>query len=418
MSKTTRNKRKSKELSSQIVIESAKETDDGLGVIYKALQIYQAQTNPIIEQALRTIEYQNSLILNGLVSPNILKIIEAQGNLFDYEKVLLPPPLEIVNSVNVSIGHLLESTYSQQITDFAKLSEQLSKDWSCQLASLEKALMITEPYRLVMQSHIAEIAQLSAISQASLSNLDWGQMGSALDITASARKLLQSSFTDFAQSYQQVFSWLERQPLSLLSLPPELSRFPSVEFFNGVEVVDAVTLKPSDYDIKLQQEKQQVDEDIKAETADKLNTFLINLNRDLLIPLDGARQSLTSENPDRARHLSTSLRELITHILYILAPDEKIKEWIDDPQYLDNKGKPTRRARLFYICRNINQAPFSRFVEKDVDAALEFLQLFQRGTHEVVPNYTDAQLKTMLLRMESLLRYLLELADMDRTVHN
>ncbi len=176
MSKTIRNKRKSRELSSQIVIESARETqetNDGLGAIYKALQIYQAQTNPIIEKALRTIEYQNSLILKDLVSSNILKIIDARGNLFDYEKVLLPPPLEIVNSVNVSIGHLLESTYSQQITDFAKLSEQLSKDWGCQLASLEKALMITEPYRLVMQSHIAKIAQLSAISQASLSNLDW-----------------------------------------------------------------------------------------------------------------------------------------------------------------------------------------------------------------------------------------------------
>jgi hypothetical protein len=61
----------------------------------------------------------------------------------------------------------------------------------------------------------------------------------------------------------------------------------------------------------------------------------------------------------------------------------------------------------------VNQEQFSTFVEKDIDAALEFLGLFQRGTHEVVPKYTEMQLRIMLLRMEYLLRYLLEIGSAD-----
>ena len=46
---------------------------------------------------------------------------------------------------------------------------------------------------------------------------------------------------------------------------------------------------------------------------------------------------------------------------------------------------------------------------KDVDATLEFLQLFQQGTHEVTSSFSEIQLDTMKHRMESALRFVLEI---------
>lgn len=134
----------------------------------------------------------------------------------------------------------------------------------------------------------------------------------------------------------------------------------------------------------------------------------MEFNSELIIPLNGARKSLRSNNPDRIRHFAISLRELFTRVLHSLAPDEKVGEWSQDPNHY-HKGRPTRRARLLFACREINQDPFSNFIEKDIDAVIAFLKLFQKGTHEAKSNFTDAQLTALQNRAESTLRFLLEI---------
>jgi hypothetical protein len=155
-------------------------------------------------------------------------------------------------------------------------------------------------------------------------------------------------------------------------------------------------------------EIHHLEKDIQQETESSLEELIGKLNVELMVLLHGARQSLESANPDKVRHFATSLRELFTHVLHALSPDEKVNKWSNSPDYYD-RGKPTRRARLLYICRSLNNNPFSDFLEKDIAAVLEFLKLFQRGTHEVICSYTDFQLKMMLVRMESTLRFLLEI---------
>lgn len=61
--------------------------------------------------------------------------------------------------------------------------------------------------------------------------------------------------------------------------------------------------------------------------------------------LAGAIAALRSDNPLRAHHFATSIRELIGHILHTLAPDASVvkADW-----YRAEDNKPTRRQRATY----------------------------------------------------------------------
>jgi hypothetical protein len=95
-------------------------------------------------------------------------------------------------------------------------------------------------------------------------------------------------------------------------------------------------------------------------------------------------------------------------VLHLLAPDEKIGLWSKDPNHYFN-GRPTRKARLYFICRNISSEPFSKFVDKDIEATLAFIDLFQRGTHTIDPNFSHNHLTTIKSKAETTLRFILEI---------
>jgi hypothetical protein len=125
--------------------------------------------------------------------------------------------------------------------------------------------------------------------------------------------------------------------------------------------------------------------------------------------LDGARPAFASNHTDYQRHFITSLRELFTHVLQQLAPDDQVRRFSTDAKDFPN-DRPTRNVRLRYICRGINDERFGKFVEKDVAAMLALVDLFQGGTHAVTCSYTEQQLRALLVRAEGLVHFLLEIA--------
>lgn len=327
------------------------------------------------------------------------KIITTQRRLVDFDKARLSPAFEAASSFNQSIERFLAA-------NTARINGILQQS-AFQRQALVDRIAGSMPADVIWSSHLIDIARFSILSQTSLSQISWEQMGNALDIQRAVRNSLQSVFLDFSQSYSDLFDSLERRPSVMMPLPPVISKLPAFEFFNSVNVIDTITVNTGK-DAELEEEIQQATEEVRGETEARLEALLTDLNPGFLILLQGARQSIDSKNPDHIRHFSTSLRELFTHVLHTLAPDNKMKEWSEDTGYYQG-GKPTRRARLLFICRGLNYEPFSEFVEKDIDANLAFLDLFQQGTHEVIPKYSDSQLKAMLVRGESTLRYLLEI---------
>ena len=149
-----------------------------------------------------------------------------------------------------------------------------------------------------------------------------------------------------------------------------------------------------------------------AESLPSADALLADFNEGLCHLLQGARDSLVSDNRDRARHVTTSVRELFTQVLHAIAPDDDIRAWSTNEQHF-HKNSPTRRARLLYICRHINFDPLTRFVEDDVRAALSFVDSLNAGTHVVKSSLTESQLRSIVSRMESLLVFVLQLRNID-----
>ena len=133
---------------------------------------------------------------------------------------------------------------------------------------------------------------------------------------------------------------------------------------------------------------------------------LANIDPDLLNLLWGARAALETPNPDRARQVMVSLRELVTHVLHLLAPDASIQNWNNDPNCYHN-GRPTRKTRLLYINRKISSASLSKSVDAHVAWTLELIKVLNAETHVISSCLTDQELHTIVIATESLLYSLL-----------
>lgn len=187
-------------------------------------------------------------------------------------------------------------------------------------------------------------------------------------------------------------------------VPPIVSSGPPVEVFTNAGILEAL-FRPikqeqsADFEIEA---SRAIENEIEASLDDLLSA----LNSDFHRLLQGAKDALRSGNPDRARHITSSLRELFTHVLHTIAPDLEVMEWSSDPTHFHD-GRPTRSARVLYVCRRINHGPFTQFMSADVKASLDLINMFQRGTHEIASGFTEGQLRLLVVRTESLLRFLL-----------
>jgi len=166
------------------------------------------------------------------------------------------------------------------------------------------------------------------------------------------------------------------------------------------------TLRPWDED-EVETENQLVAE-AELETSGCV-ALLQQIDPGLARPYIGARDALYGNNADRARHILSSLRELWNHLLRRLAPDDLVAAWIpgvSNQKDLLHEGKPTCRAKVLYVCRELNNDPLTDFLMHDTRALVKLIELFNR-VHELETALTDEQLRAILLRTDSWLMYIL-----------
>ena len=63
---------------------------------------------------------------------------------------------------------------------------------------------------------------------------------------------------------------------------------------------------------------------------------------------------------------------------------------------------------MLYICRRIDQAPLTGFVNADEKAFREHFRLFQR-MHQLTPELSDRQLRAIVARTESWLDFIIRI---------
>ena len=202
----------------------------------------------------------------------------------------------------------------------------------------------------------------------------------------------------FSSSFHSIRNLSIALKPAISNVPNHVANYPINEVHRHITLVDVFTAEP---DLCLEDQPE----------TDSDENLLRSNYPDLARMLDGAKQAIETTNPDKQRHVITSIRELLTHILHRLAPDKDIFPWIPqgtEDQFLCRK-RPTRICRLSYICRNINSKPLNKFVDTDIDAMVEFISLLQGGTHSAKDRFTEQQLKALVARAEGIVVFLLSI---------
>jgi hypothetical protein len=183
-------------------------------------------------------------------------------------------------------------------------------------------------------------------------------------------------------------------------------RIPAREHFLTTDLLHTLTvIEETD---QFEEERAIAIKDTDEQMLMTMQEALAALNPDLYRLWRGAWDSLASNNADRTRHTLVSARELVTHVLHALSPDDLVRKWSKAKEHYHN-GRPTRKARLHFIYSGINDLVMRDYLQKEIDASLSLVELFQDGTHNVMPPFSDAQLRVILRRVHSMICTLVEI---------
>ena len=254
---------------------------------------------------------------------------------------------------------------------------------SAKLSLGKMAYQLTVSERMFAHIDVRAISQSTALPENAMSRL------SALsdDMTATYRKLTESfpTFTD------------------IIHLPKFVLPSATREVFVANHAVDRLDERDeaeSEQDLAgLALVKESIEE------TSNCPALLTAVDPQLARMYEGARDALSGDNPDRSRHILGSLRELLNHLLRRIAPDESVLEWIPggNGNWL-HQGKPTRKARLRYLCRGIDAPPMCDFVVADTKAMVEFIEIFNR-VHQLKIELSSQQLHALLHRTASFVTF-------------
>lgn len=279
---------------------------------------------------------------------------------------------------------------------------QLNSHWAGQVGAFGYAYGSERATELALEAHYLSVSSTALLAQEYSSRLAFENIGAATALPLADFEDIATQFSGLVDVYGQLLRSYQNEPCFIASLPPVASDGPPSELLENVILMDTLSTESPSQDIEesigIHRQQHVWDEP----TTDMLRA----LNPAFESAYIGALQALHSSNVDRARHVIVSLRELVTHILQHLAPDALVMVWSQDANHIHD-GRPTRAARLYYICRAINGGAFADFVQADVRSTLACIELYQKGTHKIEPSFTDAQLAAIVTRTECLLRFLI-----------
>lgn len=270
-----------------------------------------------------------------------------------------------------------------------------------------------------------------------------GSLGSIRDVVAAQQRAMEEWYRPWKQDALSTFEWMtlerrlavaglsEMREASLalqgayagfeqdlrgrssLDLPGCLADFPELENFTAVDVLAELVVESDSGEGEQRAERTERRLDAQALINAALEPAIQRRGPQLVTVIHAARETLTSNRPDRVRHFISSLRAVLTHVLHDLAPGREVMVWLGSPPPpgMIHNGRPTRRARLLFIARPINREPFTKFVEADVASALALFDLLNRGDHEIECSFTDAQATALLQRVELLILFLLQIGE-------
>ena len=287
----------------------------------------------------------------------------------------------------------LSYVHSTWLRDFRSLQSQAAQIWISARFSLEaitKRLDISE--RLFVGVNFASIRLSAAIPE--LTTLR-----------------LQASIEDMTTTYVELTKSLRTYS--------DVTRLPRFVLPSAAREVLATSYTANVLGVSDETDAEQDSSEIYSAAEVEIEVgnpnciaLLRAVDPNLVRPYEGAYDALQRTSPDRERQFLSSLRELYNHLMREIAPNQEVLEWIksdnEDEKTLLHEGKPTRKARVRYVLRNLNDGPLTYFTATDTRAFVDFLDVFQR-VHALRPTLSDRELRALWLRANSWLTYILEL---------
>lgn len=143
-------------------------------------------------------------------------------------------------------------------------------------------------------------------------------------------------------------------------------------------------------------------DDSVLKIKDEIPLILEQIDPDFVRLWNGAIQTIQSSNPDKSRHLSASLRELLENFIRKFAPEKEIQQWTQDEADF-HEGKSKRQTRLRFIFRKHNSGPLVNFFERNLILYNSVMKTLQKGTHNISAIPREEDLIFTLLRTGTLI---------------
>ena len=332
-----------------------------------------------IDKAIRQIQEQNTEVTRALTS-------------MDYRAY----HADLVRAVQE-----LNKLSSGIMTDLQRTMDQVHRSWFTELGNVASSIQLATMARLTLTDVLYQIA----ITKPLFEEIDFDFLGKHLNVQLSVISEVQSAMSSLWTSYYglaESFASIE----DFVQLPsfilPEATRGLNVKS----QALESLQIRP-----------QPAGDDTSSETTiiegyDESNDGLSSLLGDIdlaLVPIyTGAIESFHGTNPDRERHVLTSLRTLWDEVFRAMAPDGAVTAWIEaqglPSEKYSHEGRPTRCAKLTYVLRDVNSAPITQYVDASIRAALKLHELFNR-VHNTRSGLTQQQLRVVVLNTKVSLEY-------------
>ncbi|MCG8114013.1 MAG: hypothetical protein N0E45_01390 [Candidatus Thiodiazotropha endolucinida] len=362
--------------------------------------------------------HQDMEAINRLVKPSYLNVIEQM------ERTLEPirrQQLEISRALEMSgaaarIRDIASANQHwqeiiKQATATSRIAESLSaahQSWIERIKPIQYDISHLSQLQASAKLDLCDTSLRLAATERLMAGIDFEAIRNRFQIEMPVIPGLESSVAHVAASYGGLAESL-REISDITRLPAFVLPGATREIYTTSFAIEALCPWDERDDDETETEIQLVAE-AELETSGCI-ALLQQVEPGLARPYIGARDALYGNNADRARHILSSLRELWNHLLRRLAPDDLVAAWIpgvSNQKDLLHEGRPTRRARVLYVCRELNNDPLTEFLMHDTRALVKLIELFNR-VHELETELTDEQLRAILLKTDSWLMYILQI---------
>lgn len=311
------------------------------------------------------------------------------------------PAIQLAREANLAITKLSDSLLTIDLTDsFSAARDYWQKELSISSSALIRSV---EDVTLGIHADLSKLSEITLFSERSLSLINISNIGAQLELQSFDKNRLSEAQRSLSESFAALYNHYLNPEVSAFNYLPFAITQPPKEYFLDSRIIRAISLPR-----EVIEEEEQLYVELSKETIETIEGHLNSLNPALIPLWHGAISDFNLSGPDSGRHFSVSLRELLTHLIHILAPDDAIVQWTKDRNHYDKEGNPKRRTRILYICRNIKLDKLEKFISKDIDSILAYFDILQEGTHTLESSFPEYLPELILSRARSLIVFLIK----------